>query len=278
LKQEADLSLIPANIHPRVVDLIRRCLVKDPKKRWHAAADVRVEIETILAESRGVKSAEFAASRMPRWQLAAIISSTAVVAALAAAGIVWNLRPNSPAAVARFSFLLPDEQTTNRGGRPTIAISPDGQNIVYQANRQLYLRSMGDVDARPIEGTNLDAADPFFSPDGKWIGFYAVSEMRLKKIAITGGAAVTVSEVEFPYSASWTVDDQIFLADPQKGILRVSANGGKPVTLVAAKPDELMYGPQLLPDRDHLLFTLGSPTNRGRLAPTSAWDKAQIVC
>jgi eukaryotic-like serine/threonine-protein kinase len=74
LKQEADLSLIPANIHPRVVDLIRRCLVKDPKKRWHAAADVRVEIETILTESCGVKSADFG-SRMPRWQLAAIISS-----------------------------------------------------------------------------------------------------------------------------------------------------------------------------------------------------------
>ncbi|PYS34403.1 MAG: hypothetical protein DMG14_29565, partial [Acidobacteria bacterium] len=69
LKQEADLSLIPANIHPRVVDLIRRCLVKDPKKRWHAAADVRVEIETILAESHGLKAADFSATRMPRWQL-----------------------------------------------------------------------------------------------------------------------------------------------------------------------------------------------------------------
>ncbi|PYS34402.1 MAG: hypothetical protein DMG14_29560, partial [Acidobacteria bacterium] len=124
--------------------------------------------------------------------------------------------------------------------RPVIAISPDGQNIVYQANRQLYLRSMADVDARPIEGTNLDAADPFFSPDGKWIGFYAVTERKLKKIAITGGAAVTVSDVDFPFSASWTVDDQILLADQQKGILRVSANGGKPETVIAAKTDEVM--------------------------------------
>src|SRR5262249_12559242 len=273
------LSLIPANIHPRVVELIRRCLAKDPKKRWHAAADVRVEIETILAESRGVKSSDFGAARMPRWQLATIISSTAVVAALAAAVIVWNLRPNSPTAIARFSFVLPEEQVTNRGGRPTIAISPDGQNIVYQANRQLYLRPMGDVDARPIEGTNLDAGDPFFSPDGKWIGFYAVSERKLKKIAITGGAAVTISEVEFPYSASWTADDQILLADPQKGILGVSAQGGKPVTLIAAKPDEVMFGAQLLPDRDHLLFTVRARTEArgGRRASVSAWDNAQIV-
>src|SRR5262245_11553537 len=277
LKQEADLSLIPANIHPRVVDLIRRCLAKDPKKRCHAAADVRLEIETILAESRGVKSAEFAAARMPRWQLAAIMSSTAIVAALAAAVIVWNLRPNSPTAIARFSFFLPEEQAANRGGRPTIAISPDGQNIVYQANRQLYLRPIGDLDARPIENTNLDAADPFFSPDGKWIGFYAVTERRLKKIAITGGAAVTVAEVEFPYSASWTVDDQILLADPQKGILGVSASGGKPVPVIAAKPDEVMFGPQLLPDRDHLLFTVRSRIEAREGRRAEAWDNAQIV-
>jgi serine/threonine protein kinase len=169
LKQDADLSLIPANVHSRVVELIRRCLVKDPKKRWHAAADVRVEIETILAESHGLRVADSTAARMPRWRLGAIISATAVTVALATAGIVWNVRPKSPASVARFSFVLPEGQVSTRGGRPTIAISPDGQNIVYQANRQLYLRSMADVDARPIEGTNLDAADPFFSPDGKGV-------------------------------------------------------------------------------------------------------------
>src|SRR5262249_10271673 len=78
LKQEADLSLIRANIHPRVVDLIRRCLVKAPKKRWHAAADVRLEIETILAESHGLRAADVTSARMPRWQFAAIIAITAV--------------------------------------------------------------------------------------------------------------------------------------------------------------------------------------------------------
>src|SRR5262249_3825126 len=146
LKQEPDLSLIPANIHLRVVELIRRCLAKDPKKRWHAAADVRVEIETIVAESRGVKTADLAAARMPRWQLAAIVSITAVVAAAVAAGIAWRLKPNPPASITRFSFVLPQGQDITRPGRPLIAISSDGENIVYAANRQLYLRSMSDVD------------------------------------------------------------------------------------------------------------------------------------
>src|SRR5262245_60059661 len=87
LKQDADLSLIPANVHSRVVELIRRCLVKDAKRRWHAAADVRVEIETILAESRGLKAAESAGARIPRWQLAAAIAVTAIVVAATTAGI-----------------------------------------------------------------------------------------------------------------------------------------------------------------------------------------------
>src|SRR5215467_7028785 len=109
---------------------------------------------------------------MPRWRLAAVISVTALLAALATAGIVWHLRPNSPASITRFSVVLPEGQGITRGGRPVIAISPDGENIVYQANRELYSRSMAAVEARPMEGTNLDAAAPFFSPDGKWLGFY----------------------------------------------------------------------------------------------------------
>jgi serine/threonine-protein kinase len=124
LKQEADLTLIPANVHSRVVELIRRCLVKDAKRRWHAAADVRVEIETILAESRGLKTSESAAAAgMPRWKFVAAILATAVVAAAAAAGIVWSLRPQAPAQISRFSISLPEGQAITRGGRTPIAIS-----------------------------------------------------------------------------------------------------------------------------------------------------------
>src|SRR5262245_58739743 len=276
LRTEPDLNLLPPNLNPRLLELLRRCLAKNRKDRWYAVGDLRVEIETILTESHGLKAAHLPSARMPRWRLAAVISVTALLAAFATAGIVWHLRPNSPASISRFSFVLPDGQGITRGGRPVIAISPGGENIVYQANRQLYLRSMAALDARPMEGTNLDAADPFFSPDGKWLGFYAVAERKLKKIAITGGTAVTVSEVDFPSSASWTAEGQILLADPRKGILRVSANGGEPETLIAAKTGEVMLGPQLLPDRDHVLFTVSSQTGPGTVRPQYS-DKAQIV-
>src|SRR5262245_34773646 len=277
LRTEPDLNLLPPNLNPRLLELLRRCLAKNRKDRWYAVGDLRVEIETILTESHGLNAAHVPSARMPRWRLAAVISITALLAAFATAQIVWHPRPNSPASISRFSFVLPDGQGITRGGRPVIAISPGGENIVYQANRQLYLRSMAALDARPMEGTNLDAADPFFSPDGKWLGFYAVAERKLKKIAITGGTAVTVSEVDFPSSASWTAEGQILLADPRKGILRVSANGGKPETLIAAKAGEVMLGPQLLPDRDHVLFTVSSQTSTvGAVRPQYS-DKAQIV-
>src|SRR5262245_57447463 len=274
LKQEADLSLLPQNIHSRVVELIRRCLAKDPKKRWHAAADVRVEIETILDESRGLKAPEVVSvERRPLWKRLVPFVVTAVVVAALTAGLVWNSRPKSPGLVSRFSFVMPDGEVMTRVGRPVVAISPDGQNIVYHANSQLYLRPISAIDSRPIDGTHQDAAIPFFSPDGRWIGFYANTDSKLKKILISGGAALTICECEFPYGASWTADNQILFASPQKGkgVFRVPANGGKPELVIAAKPDETMHGPGLLPDGDHVLYTLSTVDGADR------WDKAKIV-
>jgi serine/threonine-protein kinase len=277
LKQDPDLSLIPANIHPRVIELVRRCLAKDPRQRWHASADIRVEIETILKESGGLKSADSASAQHSPWKLVFVAAAAAVAGALLAAGILWNSRPKLSPPIMRFSFELPAGQQITRGGRSAIAISADGQNIVYQAKGQLYLRAMSGVDSKVIDGTNQDAGNPFFSPDGKWIGFYSVSERKLKKIAITGGAAVSIAETEFPYGAYWTEDDQILFADAQKGLYRISANGGTPEMLIAAKSGETLHGPQLLPDRDHILFTVASTAGASLVSRSLMWDKAKVV-
>src|SRR5262245_66020800 len=118
-------------IHPMLVNFSRLVLVKYAKLRWHAAADVHVEIETILAESQGLKTADFAATRLSRWRLSAIIAITAAATTLVITGIEWSLRPKRPSmSIARFSYLLPEGQSLTRGGRHVIAISPDGENIV----------------------------------------------------------------------------------------------------------------------------------------------------
>ncbi len=278
--RDPDWRAIPANLHPKTEELIRRCLAKNRKDRWHAIADVRVELETIMADPHGLKvHAAREAPRQPLWRRAVPYAITAVLVAgiaVAATVAVMNSRPSPPAAVTRFPFVLPEGQQFTQGARRLITISPDGANIVYEANRQLYLRSMRDMDARPIQGTS-QAANPFFSPDGRWVGYNSRSENKVKKIAIAGGAAVTICDlVEINrggYGPVWNSDDYIYWGET-KGILRVSANGGKPENLITLKEGETAHRPQLLPGGDALLFTLSAGGSAGG---SENWDKAQIV-
>ena len=272
IKSEPDLALLPSGLHPRIRELLGRCLAKDPRRRWHAIADVRVELDSILSDPRGLKAEPLPApAAQPLWKRLVPIAATAVITAAIAGVAGWWLRPAATNPVRRFSMLLPEEQRLTRTGRHNIAISPDGLSIVYVADNQLMLRRMGDVDARPIQGTNQDINTPFFSPDGQWVAFYAVPEQRLKKVAISGGASVTIADFSNPYGASWGGDDQILLGQGDRGIARVSANGGKVQTLIPAKSGEVMHGPQLLPDGDHVLFTVTRDASNAR------WDHAQIV-
>ena len=114
-----------------------------------------------------------------------------------------------------------------------IALSPDGAQMVYAANTRLYLRSMSELDVKAIQGTEGYQAvtSPVFSPDGRSIAFYATADQTLKKIAVTGGAAVTICAADHPFGISWGPDGIVF-GQGSKGIMRVSPNGGTPDVLV----------------------------------------------
>ena len=146
-------------------------------------------------------------------------------------------------------------------GRPSLALSPDGSQLVYvvnrQGQRQLYLRPMGDFAARPLPGTE-GAFQPFFSPDGEWVGFFTPTE--LKKIAIRGGAPVTLCDAGNVVGASWGTDGEIVFADREGGQLsRVSANGGTPEVVLRPDLAQGEFGflwPQVLPEGHGVLLTL----------------------
>ena len=171
--------------------------------------------------------------------------------------------------VTRFPIVLPDDQAATRQNVAAFAISPDGARIVYAANRQLYLRSMGDVEARPIPGTNVDAGSPFFSPDGQWVGFFSYGDSLLRKIAIVAGSPLTLCKVDSPWGATWS-GDAIFVASGVHGIMRVSANGGEPEVVVKLAPGEAAYGPQVL-EGGRLLYALATGSGADR------WDRAHII-
>jgi eukaryotic-like serine/threonine-protein kinase len=149
---------------------------------------------------------------------------------------------------------------------------------------------MFDPAAKPIPGTEVEGhvvASPVFSPDNASIVFYtgssssgtgAYEQMKgtLKRISVSGGAAVTLCDLQLPFGVSWS-GDSILFGQAFKGILRVAASGGEPEQLIGIGKDEIAAGPVLLPGGDTVLFTLVRGMS-GRIGPTDdTWDKADIV-
>jgi Tol biopolymer transport system component len=270
LMREPDLSALPADLNPRITDLLRRCLEKNPKRRWQAIGDLRVELENIAAVAKPVLV----------WKRAfrpAVIGIAGILAIIIAGVAGYTLKPSSAAAVIRFPLVLPEGQRLLTAvSSHAVAISPDGSRLVYLASGQLLVRSMSEMEARPIAGTSsTDAAqviaEPFFSPDGQWIGYYSRADATLKKVAATGGAPVTLCKTDSVSGAHWAGDYIYFARLRDQGIMRLPSSGGEPEEIIRRQPGESLHGPQLLDDGLSLLFT--ATTAQGE----SRWDKAQIV-
>jgi Periplasmic component of the Tol biopolymer transport system len=153
------------------------------------------------------------------------------------------------------------DRVFSRGiGRHSIALSRDGAQLVYSGvPAGLYLRAMSQLEVTRIQGTEGFArvTEPVFSPDGQSIAFY--TDGALKRIAVTGGAAVTIVRPTAPYGISWGEDGIVF-GQGGTGILRVSPDGGTPETLVRVEDGEEAHGPQILP-------AANTCCSRWRLAP-----------
>jgi serine/threonine-protein kinase len=272
LRIEPDWSALPENSPAGLRNLLRLCLEKNVKNRRSDATDLRLDIEQVLQESVNPAPKPIELVKQPVWKRALFAIVLLLVGAVIARVITWQMRPLSLAPIIRFSYVLPKDQEFTRLGRHILALSPDGSNLVFVSNRQLYLKKMSDLEAKPIPGTMQDINTPFFSPDGNWIGFFVVPERKLKKIAISGGASVEIADVSNPYGATWYSQDSILVGQGPKGIIRVSAGGGgKPETVIPAKENEVLQTPQVLPGGDEVLFTVAGTTGDDR------WDKAQIV-
>ncbi len=168
------------------------------------------------------------------------------------------------------SAISPDRHPARRKpSRRAIALSPDGRVLVFSAagggTQQLYRRALDQEAATTIAGTE-GAGIPFFSPDGRWIGFWA--DGRLKKVPTDGGTAVDLCEAEPVFGASWGADGVIVFGGRQ-GLWQVSAGGGKPALLTTVGADEFSHRqPHVLPGGHAVLFTVQSRAFR--------WDDARI--
>ena len=266
------ISQLQAMSPPALDHVVKTCLAKEPDGRWQSASDVMRELQWI-AEGGSEAGVPFVApaGRRISGRLGVGMGLGTIAVGLLAGVVAWSLKPPEPRPITRFDYELPEDQRFSGIWDSVVAVSRDGSQFVYLANQQLYLRSMDEIEVRPIQGTTEgQITSPFFSPDGQWVAYWSPRDRQLKKIAISGGAPVTLCDATNPFGASWGADDTILFGQPE-GIMRVSANGGNPELLVATEEGEQVHGPQMLPDGESLLFTI---TN---VAGQTRWDEAQIV-
>jgi eukaryotic-like serine/threonine-protein kinase len=255
IKGDVKLDLLPANLHSRVHEVIIRCLQRDLNKRYQDIRDARYEIEQALADPGGVlvQQPEKAENRM---NLARILPWVMAALGIAIAGVVlWIWRTPEPRQVVRFYYELPKNQEFSNFMDRNLAVSPDGKYLVYGTGAGLYRRSIDDLDAKIIPGTEGSPQQPFFSPDGNWIGYWSGTDNKIKKVTM-GSTPVTLCNAEGFSGGSWSEDNMIVYSDRVRGLMRVSANGGTPEVLAKADQKPLRF-PQILPGGKSVLLASG---------------------
>src|SRR5579864_2746354 len=245
-------------------------------KRARDAGDTRIEIEEALAAPATAEQTTAAPTKGVRTlgRGAVLVGLGCLfLGAIVTGFAVWNLKPSPlPQQVMRTVINLPPgQQLAGLDNGPAIALSPDGSHLVYVARQgttqQLYLRAMDSLEAKAIPGTE-GAVNPFFSPDGQWIGLFAGQKM--KKVSVSGGVALTLGDATFPHGASWGSNGMIAFAPSVGSSLRqVSDMGGTAQLLTRLEKGEVnQRWPDFLPDGRAVLFT-GSPTN-------TSWTNSKV--
>jgi tRNA A-37 threonylcarbamoyl transferase component Bud32 len=201
-------------------------------------------------------------ARARQWPvLAAAIALAAVASGLAAGWAVWHPRPPAfPPTVVRYTVVLPDSAALIDALGP-LAYARDGSVFAYSSRVGLMLRYADRLDVVPVTGGRR-GTDPFFSPDGRWLGFR--DGAGLSKLPLAGGAAVSICDSCNGFNFAWGTDDTVrYHAPPANSVsgrvlMAVSAQGGRPHEF--ARPDsasgEAFRAPILLPGSRTVLFSV----------------------
>ncbi|HUR36297.1 MAG TPA: protein kinase [Terriglobales bacterium] len=246
---------------PAALDhIVQRALAKDPEERWQSAGDIKGELQWLSGQPHSgavpVLKGMPAASRMSGLRIAAI----AAVGILLAFAAGWTMRPRTPQPTIRAVIIPPDRISLDVKGDyagPAV-ISPDGQFVAFaghgdNSQKAIWVRPIASMAAQRLVGTE-GCSFPFWSPDSKWIGFFA--ENKLKKIAAGGGPALTLADAINPRGGTWSVDDVILYAPNfQGGLFRISAKGGTPAEATKlARSQTTHRWPYFLPDGKGFLY------------------------
>ena len=254
LERDVDFTTLPAGTPAAIRRLLRRCLQRDLVERLRDIGDARLDIK----DGRAEESTVAVPTRHTRklW-IAGLIAVAAVLTATAPRIVrsFTSVSKNSGEPI-RMTILLPPGVSVARGpGRgSSVAVSPDGRTLVIAGTdkdgQRLYRRPLDQLDATPMAGTDRGSS-PFFSWDGRWIGFLA--DGRLKRVSVDGGAPIDVAVVPGALSGvSWGPDDRIVYSYGGKSELHAASIGGGSADRVL--PGTAASYPDVLPDGRHVLL------------------------
>jgi serine/threonine-protein kinase len=274
LRDEPDWSALPSSVSDATRRLLERCLRKDPRARLQHIGDARLDLVDLSGEqpshpTRPMKAVP--ASKLP-WVVAG-------VAALVAAGaVVFAARRSAAPPEVRLSLDLPRNLKLASEYDAPFAVSPSGRLLVVAASEngasRLYSRPLDDVTLTAIPGTEGGRA-PFFSPDGRSLGFFA--DRKLKRVPLEGGPATTLCEIgNNQRGGTWAPDGTIIFAPSQTaGLSRASDSGSPPSALTSlddSRGEASHRWPDVLPGGKWVLFTdalEGSGYDEARLEAVS---------
>jgi Tol biopolymer transport system component len=255
-----ELPIAQRQIPPALDRLVRKCLEKTPAARLQSASDLAFALEGLSSHSDRTEVRGALAVDVRRWSRARLVwavMTAVLVATMGWLGAAMYLRtPPANPDVVRATIDLPS------GGYVFsvdhfLAISPDGRRVAFAAQgpdgrRQLWLRPFNGVAAQPLAGTE-GATDPFWSPDSRFIAFFAGG--KLKKMDAAGGPVSVLCDAANAAGGTWNRDDVIVFSDFST-LYRVAASGGTPVLIAGpgpGDPDSLYQFPFFLPDGDHFV-------------------------
>jgi eukaryotic-like serine/threonine-protein kinase len=265
IEREPDWAKLPVTVAPALRTYIRRCLQKDPRQRVQAIGDVRLALEGAFETALPHMAAPAVAAE---WRRVALVGVAAIIASGAIIGtLVWVAMQPAPPRVSRLQVTPSGTEAlsinwNDRG----LAITRDGSRLVYVGNQgtQIFVRALDAL--APVAVFTGNPRGLFVSPDGEWIGFVDGLSV-LKKVAVTGGPAVTLATLDTagPSGATWGSNDTIIVTTNSvtTGLQRIEATGG--ATTVLTRPDRARgeadhFWPEMLPGGNAVLFTITSLT------------------
>jgi len=274
LQAEPDWQTLPQTTPTNIVVLLRRCLEKDPRRRLHDIADAAIEINETLnlpAIAPPTTTTSFEIAHPTGWKKLIAVGAVCLLLGIIMGAIaIWSRwHPGTPKSQPVRSFVIRPETTFEVEAlwHHALAFSPDGKRLACveqgsDGRRKIYIREMDEFKAKPLSGTE-GAISPFFSPDGRWLGYVDHFQRKLKKVAVKGGEPIILCDSVHFRGGSWGTDDRIIFTPAAGtatggGLWRIWASGEGLEELTVPDPGRGESGhiwPQILPGGKLVLFT-----------------------